>query len=364
MRALHLVDRSEALVSTDVVAAVGGGAGKIGRYFTVVSALPAAVFVSYMYLLLQTGALTGPVRWSALAQFHPEHLVVLGIAALVLALALNPLQFTLIQLVEGYWGTSALARELMVVRTMHHRRRRQKLSARQSAATMAVADLKQLQLSNQVLEIERLRQVIIAAEAQRLRGSYPEGPDEVLPTRLGNVLRRYETGAGRRYGVDPLVAVPRLAMVADDRELSYVENQRVQLELAIRTASLAFAASIITVLVMSRHGLWIGLALAPYAVACLTYRGAVAVAHEYGTSLAVLIDLSRFALYDRMRIPSPPDSAVETLDNAALMNVFRFAGGPPLRYTRSSSSQGTGTEHPGNDGGERPEPDEEATEPG
>jgi len=94
----------------EILGAAGSGAGRIGRYFTVVSALPAAVFVSYVFLLAKTGAWSGPIHWSAFTDVDLAEVAVLGIASFVVALALNPLQFVLIQLFEGYWGPSAPAR--------------------------------------------------------------------------------------------------------------------------------------------------------------------------------------------------------------------------------------------------------------
>jgi hypothetical protein len=89
------------MAGTEILGAAGSGAGRVGRYFTVVSALPAAVFLSYVYLLAKTGAWSGPVNWSAFADVNLADVAVLGIGAFVLALALNPLQFVLIQLFEG-----------------------------------------------------------------------------------------------------------------------------------------------------------------------------------------------------------------------------------------------------------------------
>ena len=86
-------------MSVDVV---GAGAGKIGRYFTIVSALPSTVFVCYLYLLVKATNWFGPVDWSQVSDFQPQDLAILGVAALVLALALNPLQFPLVQMFEGY----------------------------------------------------------------------------------------------------------------------------------------------------------------------------------------------------------------------------------------------------------------------
>jgi hypothetical protein len=277
----------------------------------VVSALPAAVFVSYVYLLARTGAWSGPIRWSAASEVGLTDVAVLGIAAFVIALALNPLQFVLIQVFEGYWGTSAPARNLATVRILHHRQRRRSLQRRASADAGAG-------------RTDRVRDQVHADESRRALGSYPDDADLVLPTRLGNVLRRYEATVGAQYGLDLLTVVPRLAMVAGEREVGYVQNQRTQLELALRTSFLALIAALFTTVFLWRHGGWMLVALVPYGVAYLAYRGAVAIAHEYATALAVLVDLNRFALFDRLRVEPPRNIDEERRLNRQLTRLFRF----------------------------------------
>ncbi|GAA2704457.1 hypothetical protein [Actinoplanes palleronii] len=320
-------------MSTDVVSS---GAGRIGRYFSVVSALPATVFVSYLYLLFRTGAPTEPVDWSKATDFDPAGLAALGIGALVLALALNPLQFPLIQLFEGYWGSSRLAVELALIRTIHHRQRRRTLIRRHGKARPGLTGRDPRRRYS--ASPDEIRAGMTADEIQRELAAYPE-PDlgRELPTRLGNVLRRYEDAIARPYGLDPLVTVPRLVMVAGQPEIDYVQNQRVQMELALRTSFLALLATLVTVVVMSSNGAWLLLAAAPYSVAYLSYRGAVALAHEYGMSLAVLTDLGRFALYERLHLPHPPNTLAERQLNRSLMELFRMNDSAWLTYERPES---------------------------
>ncbi|HEV8558374.1 MAG TPA: hypothetical protein VGR06_18540 [Actinophytocola sp.] len=313
------------------------GSGQVGRYFTVVSVLPSAVLVLYIYLLAGTDPWSGPLQWSELADFRAQNLVITGIAVMVLALALNPLQFTLIQLMEGYWGNSRLAVQFATIRTIYHQRRAAELDGRALADDAPGAGM-----------VERTRATIDATESERLFASYPVEQRDFLPTRLGNVLRRYETTVGKPYGLDPLLSIPRLAMVVGQRELGYVRDQRVQLELAIRTALLAGAAVVATVVLLWRQGLWMLLAAVPYGVAFLAYRGAVAIAHEYGTSLAVLTEFGRFDLYRRLHLPHPPDTSAEREVNEKLMRMFDFAD-ETLRYQEPPAPEGSLTPQDGAD---------------
>ncbi|MBY8853187.1 hypothetical protein K7G98_35110, partial [Saccharothrix sp. MB29] len=116
--------------------------------------------------------------------------------------------------------------------------------------------------------------------------------------------------------------MPRVGMVAGDRELGYVTDQRTQLELAVRVAFLGMVAAVVTAGVMWRHGVWLLLALVPYTVAYLAYRGAVTAANEYGTALTVMIELNRFALYERFHL-KPPNSLDEERElNRYLMTLL------------------------------------------
>jgi hypothetical protein len=302
-------------VSTDILGAAGAGSGRIGRYFTVVSALPAAVFVVYVYLLIQTGALSGSVDWHAAVAVNLADVAVLGVASFLIALTMNPLQFALIQLFEGYWGTSAPAELLAVSRVAYHRHRRRRLHQSGRPA-------EDVPRRTRVPPAELRDQIRRDGSVQAYR-SYPDQERDILPTRLGNVLRHYETSIGRQYGLDLLTVVPRLAMVGGEREIAYVTNQRIQLELALRTSLLALLAAPVTLGVMWRHGPWLLLALVPYSIAYLAYRGAVAVAHEYGASLAVLVDLGRFTLYRRVGLGDPRSIDDERRNNRDLMRLFR-----------------------------------------
>ena len=66
------------------------------------------------------------------------------------------------------------------------------------------------------------------------------------------------------------------------------------------------------------------LGLAPYAVAYLAYRGSVTIAQEYGTALAVLVELNRFTLYERLRLDVPKSLKAERKLGDRLTNVLRL----------------------------------------
>ena len=336
------------MASSVLGSVAGSGPAKIGRYFTVVSALPSAVFVAWVYLISASGAWTGPVDFSKV--FHGLDVgsaVFLGIASFTLALTLHPLQFTLIQILEGYWGSSKAAQRAAFVRVRYHRHRRQELLVASICAAKALNELPADAGPNSPAATDAtVARSIFWREALRELSSYPDDLNQILPTRLGNVLRRYEIQAGRPYGIQAIPALSRLGMVAQAAEVEYVQNQRLQLDLAVHTAALGFAASLVTIFAMWRHGGWLLLALAPYLGAYLAYRGAIIVAHEYGAAFSVLIELNRFALYDRLHLPLPENLDDERQRNATLMNVLHSGMGAQLDFEhpeRQATHEASGT---------------------
>lgn len=314
------------------------GATAIGRYFTVVSFVPSTVFVAYTTFLIRSGAFgdDGIDMAKAFSGLGLGDAAVLGVVSLLVALALHPLQHTLTQGFEGYWGDTSAGRLLAIQHILRHRRRALRLKgdagkweheSRPPGATFDETG-RPRPLAPYAAKAKATPTEItfhyLASESWRMFGSYPDTVEHIMPTRLGNVLRRYEILAGSRYDLDSISAVPRLLQVADPRDVAYVNNQRTQMEMALRTSALALVATLLTVVGMWRHDLWPLVSLVPYAIAYLSYRGAVVVAHEYGVALAVLVDLNRFTLYERMHLPHPDDIEDERTANRHLMAVLRL----------------------------------------
>ena len=324
-------------MAVDLLSGATGASAKIGRYFTVVSMLPSAVLTAYVYLLVKTGAWGGAVDWSAaVSQFHLGDLALLATASFAVALALHPLQFAMIQVLEGYWGTTAPARRFAVLRIMHHRRRSQFLTDRSAYALSELARMPERDRpSHRSASLAAVEAALVNDESRRLQASYPVKKEHILPTRLGNALRRYEMTAGSPYGIDVIPSLPRIAMVSQPAEIDYLQNQRMQMELAVRTAVLAMVAALITVAFMWRHQGWLLVALVPYAAAYASYRGAVTVAHGYGTAMAVLVELNRFDLYERLRLRQPETLEQEKGLNTVLMQALRLQEDVHFDYVSS-----------------------------
>lgn len=140
----------------------------------------------------------------------------LGLVSLLVGLVLQPLQFGLVQFCEGYWGTSGAASRLMNRRVLHHRKVRKTLVLRQGKALKHLEDADQSPTDPDAgwVDEAHLPALTEYGETSRVLGQYPDHQNDVRPTRLGNVLRHHEAGAGQPYGPPGVTVIPHLALVA------------------------------------------------------------------------------------------------------------------------------------------------------
>jgi hypothetical protein len=309
------------------------------------------LLVAWIVLLVGSGAWSGvpdpAAAFRAFGELGVGGTAGLVLASLALGLVLHPVQFAFVQFLEGYWGASKLARKLRYIRITYHWDRLDELRTESDRLAKRISvmrrQLRQLPIPDQEPVARALVELkAIHDELERLTATAPpNAPGAVMPTRLGNVLRYYERQVGRIYGIDTVTTVPFLSRTASPGDMEYVNDQRSQLDLAVRMAIVAFTATGLSVLFLARHGLWLLVALIPYAAGYLAYRGAVIIAGEYGRALGVLVTLNRFELYERLRLPPPSDTAQERRRNAVLMGFLRHdeTSDVPLTYRHTPPEQ-------------------------
>ena len=177
-----------------------------------------------------------------------------------------------------------------------------------------------------------LRAYLTSEAAVKALGEYPVDPRRTMPTRLGNVLRRHEDVVGAQYGLRAITVYPHLTHVANKSRSEQTFDEAEQMDLALRLCLSAALATVLTLLLLARTGLWVFLALAPYTAAYLAYRGACAAAAGWMQSIQVMIDLDCFALYDALRIPRPaldPRAGMRADRTRRLRHVGRSAWRSP-----------------------------------
>lgn len=349
-------------------------ANRIGRQFSIVSMLPALFLVLWTYALIASGAWRNAPDLKSMTA-RTSHWSLAGVAwlivaTLLVALLLHPLQFAMTQLLEGYWGNSSVAIGAMKLKIVYYRKRQRQLKeqsghhynvlrqrvdqllreqfmeAKQSGAARESDDPDKWnkevrdQRKTYLLRSERGDQLIVHVvsrdAAEKRLGRYPQEINRVMPTRLGNALRRFEDAAGSQYGLDTILTAPYFLLIAPDEHKRYVRDSRQQMDTTISLCTVSFLATIIAVVFLLTDGLWLLVSLVPYALAYVAYRGAVEAAYEYATAVTTVIDLNRFQLYESLRIDAPRDTKEERAANMRLMTLL---GGEDesanVRYSRN-----------------------------
>ena len=321
--------------SNPLAAVIGGGA-QFGRHFSVISGVPSLVVLVLPLGLIAAGApMNAPSMDSFVGALNNVGIAdasVIAIAAAIIGLVLNPLQFGFTQLLEGYWGVSLPARTAMTRSTRIHLRRwicllkldkesdaeltnvNSLIVRNQNAQSVRSSTLHRTKCANleaRLLE-RRISSVVKKQEAIRAATRFPRSSEDFMPTKLGNMLRRHERLAGAPFGLEPIGTMPYLAHIAGEEERAYLDDSRT-------TATLLW-----------RHGAWLIVPLACLVLAYATYLGTVASAAQYGTALIVVTALSRQRLYESLGLQLPATSDQEIERNVKLRDVL---AGFPARLT-------------------------------
>jgi hypothetical protein len=331
-----------------LIEAASGLGSRIGRHFSVSALLPGLFLTLWVYLLVASGAPLRPPDLSRLGHAFTsltEFAWLLAIA-LAVALLLHPLLFPATQLLEGYWGSSKLGVATAAARALHHRSRQRVLDRRTAIAfTTLEAASADKDGWKDLLGAENgdrlVRYYIQSQEAERQSSSYPDA-FRIMPTMLGNVLRRNEDSAGQRFGLDIIQIAPYLAAVAPTEQTAYLTGAREEMDMTISLSAAGLVATLVTVGMLIFDRGWLLLALLPYTIAYLAYRGAVAAAEEYGSALSVLVGLSRFELYERLHLAAPETLVQEQQRNKDLAYLLGAeetgAAGEQIRFRHPNVS--------------------------
>jgi hypothetical protein len=289
-------------------------AGDLGTRFRFVSLLPTALLALYALALYWSGA-PGQAPDVARVITHAQKAAgwagfLLALGIVVVALIAEPLQVSLIRVLEGYWGESSPGRLLAAPGKALHHWRRDRLDRRQrrQGGTRGAVTGSPGQAARQQAAREHA--------ARRLRTYPPRAA--TLPTRLGNVLRAAEYRAGSRYGLEATVIWPRLYPLLGDKLTGVLDDLRDQLDLAGRFCVTFALATILSVCFLAGHGWWLAVAAITSLGALLSYRAAVSAAAAYGEAIETAFDLHRFDLLKALHLPLPADLTRERADNQRL----------------------------------------------
>jgi hypothetical protein len=286
---------------------------QIGPRFNLIGAIPTTVLVVFVIALLATGA---PSRApdladtaATLAGISATQIALIAAAGVTLGLITYPLQLALVQTLEGYWSPWALGLFAIRGRERHLARLELYDEMRDALAPKHWWEKDQEWLVKRRRDRGRARLVDI-----------PYHDDHILPTSLGNVLRRAEDLAGDRFGLDAVEVIPRLYPLMPPLMVTMLEDARNQVDMSARFVGVWLAATAFGLVVLASHGLWLIVPVFTYGLAWLSYLACVAAARSYGGLLIRAVDVYRFELVRHLGFDPPKNEDDERDLNELIMN--------------------------------------------
>ena len=158
---------------------------------------------------------------------------------------------------------------------------------------------------------------------------YPE-QDQLLPTRLGNVLRAAEDQAGQRYNLDTVIVWPRLLPHITGPLAQRLTQTRSQLDAFVRLSVTLLAATVVATAMLLTDGPWLAIPVITVLLARISYKAAVYTAAKYGQGIHVAFDTHRFDMLRALHYPLPPTLQAEMAFNRKFVRFLddgeRIAG--------------------------------------
>ena len=133
---------------------------------------------------------------------------------------------------------------------------------------------------------------------------WPANAEDLMPTRIGNMLRAAETRAAERYGLDLAVVWPAFWLVLpEEAQGRLVETQEMMID-AVTLMLWALLASV----AWCPLSAWTPLALVVALIGYLRLRSAT---KGFAAAISACIDVYRLRLYAELRLPPPKGPAAE-----------------------------------------------------
>jgi hypothetical protein len=146
------------------------------------------------------------------------------------------------------------------------------------------------------------RSTKVRLDAQLMRSP---SPHDLMPTRLGNLLRATERRPTERYGLDAIIIWPRLWLLLPDNTRKDLQEARADLNTAARIWLWSMLFSLWTPFA------WWALPVGILAAGFSYYVWLLDAATTYADLIDATFDLHRVLLYKALRWPYPTDAAAE-----------------------------------------------------
>jgi hypothetical protein len=203
------------------------------------------------------------------------------------------------------------------------------LSSRAARDWLLASSRKQSRAKRRVAKAERLPRLRRQILAERLE-RYPTDEDQILPTMLGNAIRRFERFGPEHYGLDQQRLWYELTGLAPEAVSKQVGQTRTAVDFFVALMYGQILIALLAVVTMGfdperRAYLAFGV-LAAVIIAIAAYRGAIAATDEWAYSVQALINAGRNPLAKGLALELPA-----TLEEERQMwrSVGRFLGPKP-----------------------------------
>jgi hypothetical protein len=291
-----------------VTSLLGGGWELVAGWI-----LPTAINTLFFAFLVLPALRGVPAFYVVLTASHPAQALALLVTAVVGGLALSALQTPLYRVLEGYNWPAGLRRR----RIEHHRQTRElldrqlrlaQLTRRERAGTLTPAQ------SDDLAELRRLgaapglprTSLEISVLAERLR-RYPVDAEQILPTRLGNAIRRFEEYGYDRYRLDIITMWYALYGVSAAQVRREVGAGRASADFFVCLIYGHVAVALAAIATLAVHPS-VGPAVAIAAAVVLSvmwYWMAVRATDEWAAAVRGLVDLGRRPLAEALGLDLP-----------------------------------------------------------
>jgi len=285
--------------------------GQFGKTLLLSTLLPVVVFV-LLALVLVVPHVPGtvPVLHWVQGLDSEWQLAALTLAVVLLTAVLHNLNGPIIRFYEGYpWCDSWVGRW----RARVHRRKMASVKAQWQGLWTLLLDPEAARHADAGKVTDHWNDL-----ARTLNNGYPDEPDAVLPTHLGNVIRSFESYPWRQYRMRAITLWPRLVAVLDETYAALLDDAKSSLDFMLNASLLC---GVLAVLVAVVHLVFpVGLAtagvLVPLAVELAVlgglsyffYLAAIPRAHSWGMAVKGAFDLFRWKLLESLGYRYQPES--------------------------------------------------------
>jgi hypothetical protein len=285
--------------------------GQFGKSLLLSTLLPVVVFVLLaLVLVVPHVPATVPVLHWVRGLDSEWQLAALTLAIVLLTAVLHNLNGPIIRFYEGYpWCDSYVGRW----RAKVHRRGMASAKSRwRGLWTLLLTPEAQKDAGYSKVEDHW------NALARTLNSEYPDAPDAVLPTRLGNVIRSFESYPWRQYRMKAITLWPRLSTLLDESYAGMIDDAKSSLDFMLNASLLCGVLAALVALVhlgfpvgLATAGVLVPLAIQVVALGGLAfffYLAAIPRAQSWGMLVKGGFDLFRWKLLESLGYRFRPDS--------------------------------------------------------